>query len=56
MGEEKKCMMCGKTSSDTICDPCKASVQAEAVGEKAKMEKNVNVSGKLADEQSKKKT
>ncbi len=54
MSEDKKCMICGKTSPDTICDSCKASVQAEAVGEKAKMEKNVKVGGKLADEQSKK--
>ena len=45
--------MCGKPSPDTICDSCKASVQAEAAGGKAKMEKNVKVGGKMADKQSK---
>lgn len=45
--------MCGKPSPNTICDPCKTSVQAEAAGKKAKMEKNVKVGGKIADRQSK---
>lgn len=53
MSKDKKCMMCGKPSPDTICDSCKASVQAEAAGEKAKMERNVKVGGKMADKQSK---
>ena len=46
-------MMCGKPSPETICNSCKANVQAEAAGKKAKMEKNVKVGGKMADEQSK---
>ncbi len=54
MSIAKKCMMCGEDSPDTICDSCKASVQAEAAGEKAKMEKGVKVGGKMADKQSKK--
>lgn len=53
MSKDKKCMMCGKPSPDSICDHCKANVQAEAAGEKAKMERSVKVGGKMADEQSK---
>lgn len=53
MSKDKKCMMCGKPSPDSICDICKANVQAEAAGEKAKMERSVKVGGKMADEQSK---
>ena len=48
--KEKKCAMCGKPSPVTICEKCSASVQAEAVGEKKKMEKGVDVGGEvLAD-------
>lgn len=56
MSKDKKCVMCGKPSPDTICDYCKANVQAEAAGEKAKMERSVKVGGKMADEQSKKRS
>lgn len=52
MSEEKKdnkkvCMMCGKPSIDSICENCKANVQAEAVGEKQKIEKSVQVGDKV---------
>lgn len=52
MAEKKKhkCSVCGKPSPQTICDPCKAHIQAEAVGEKKKSEKGIKVGGEvLAD-------
>ena len=52
MAEEKKrkCTVCGKPSSQMICENCKAHIQADAVGEKKKSEKGVNVGGDvLAD-------
>ena len=53
MGEEKKCAVCGKPSPDFICEPCKSNIQAEAVGKKSKMEKQVKVGGSIADRRSK---
>ncbi|NIP31635.1 MAG: hypothetical protein GTO02_19225 [Candidatus Dadabacteria bacterium] len=45
--EEKKCTICGKPSPVTICEKCQATVQAEAVGEKKKSEKGVDVGGEV---------
>lgn len=33
------CKLCGKVSPDTICDSCKAKVQAEAMAKKRRVEK-----------------
>lgn len=33
------CVICGKPSKVSICEPCKARVQAEALGEKIHKEK-----------------
>ncbi len=52
MTEKKvhKCTVCGKPSTQTICDTCEAHIQAEAVGEKKKSEKGIKVGGDvLAD-------
>jgi hypothetical protein len=38
-GPEKKCLVCGNSSPDTICSGCKARIQAEAVEHKLKGEK-----------------
>ena len=35
----KKCMLCGKPSTESICEPCKASVQGEAAEKKIKIDK-----------------
>lgn len=44
------CMMCGKESKEIICEKCEARVRGEAVANKKKMEKGVNVGGEvLAD-------
>jgi len=40
--KEKKCMLCGKPSTDSICEPCKANVQGEAAEKKIKIDKSVN--------------
>ena len=49
MSEEKKqkCTVCGKENPTTICEKCEAKIQAEAVGEKKKSEKGVNVGGEV---------
>ena len=45
-----KCSVCGKPSPQTICEPCQAHIQAEAVGEKKRFEKGVTVGSEvLAD-------
>jgi hypothetical protein len=38
-GTDKKCLVCGVSSPDTICVNCKAKIQAEAVSHKLKGEK-----------------
>jgi len=38
-GPDKKCLVCGVASLDTICANCKAKIQAEAVNHKLKGEK-----------------
>lgn len=44
------CMICGKESKEIICDMCKAHVQGDAVTQKKKMEKGINVGSEvLAD-------
>ena len=49
MAEEKKrkCTVCGKPSSQMICDNCKAQIQADAAGEKKKSEKGVDVGSQV---------
>ena len=41
--KQKKCMLCGKPSNDSICETCKANVQGEAAEKKIKVEKSVRV-------------
>ncbi len=38
-GPDKRCLVCGVSSPDTICANCKAKIQAEAVNHKLKGEK-----------------
>ncbi len=37
--ERHHCLICGKPGSETICERCKLVVQAEALAEKRKVEK-----------------
>ena len=37
--ERHHCLVCGKPGPETICDHCKIVVQAEALNEKRKVEK-----------------
>lgn len=37
--ERHNCRICGKPGPETICEHCKIMVQAEALGEKRKIEK-----------------
>ena len=37
--KKRTCMICGKPSADTICEPCKIKIQAEAVEKKQEIEK-----------------
>lgn len=39
-GKVLHCQLCGKPSPDTICDHCKALVQAEALEKKRRAEKS----------------
>ncbi len=41
--KQKKCMICGKVSNESICDSCKVRVQGEAADKKIKVEKSVRV-------------
>jgi hypothetical protein len=38
-GPDKKCLVCGNPSPETICASCKAKIQAEAINHKIKGEK-----------------
>lgn len=38
-----KCTVCGKPSPLVICNNCEAHIRADAVGEKKKSEKSVNI-------------
>ncbi len=46
--KQKKCMLCGMPSEESICESCKSNVQGEATHMKQKMEKQVK-SGSEAD-------
>jgi len=39
--KEKKCMLCGKLSTESICESCKVKVQGEAAEKKIKIDKSV---------------
>ncbi len=39
----KKCMMCAKPSTETICESCKVKVQGEAAEKKIKIDKSVEI-------------
>ena len=39
--KQKKCMLCGKPSGESICDSCKSNVRGEAAQKKQKIEKQV---------------
>jgi hypothetical protein len=55
MPEKKRvCMICGKPSDASICDPCKAQIQGEAIEKKQKMEKEVKIAQELEKEKKKK--
>lgn len=44
MTEKKKvCMICGKPSEASICDPCKTQIQGEALDKKQKIERDVRI-------------
>lgn len=45
--KQKKCMLCGKPSQDSICESCKSNVQGEATNKKQKMEKQVKVGSEV---------
>lgn len=45
--KQKKCMLCGKPSEDSICESCKSNVQGEAAHKKQKMEKKVKSSSEV---------
>jgi len=45
--KQKKCMLCGKPSEDSICESCKSNVQGEATNQKQKMEKQVKVGSEV---------
>lgn len=52
--KQKKCMLCGKPSNETICESCKAQVQGEAADKKIKIEKSVRVGEQIeADKKTK---
>lgn len=36
---QRVCMMCGKPSKETICEPCKSRVQSESLHRKIQSEK-----------------
>lgn len=40
-GPDRRCLICGKASSDVICVNCKAKIQAEAVDHKTRIEKGM---------------
>ncbi|MCI0454712.1 MAG: hypothetical protein L0Y68_06930 [Candidatus Dadabacteria bacterium] len=55
MTEKKRvCMICGKPSEVSICDPCKARIQGEAMDKKQKTEREVRI-GPEAEKEKKKK-
>jgi len=43
MSAEKRCLVCGKPSTDTICDGCKAHIQGEARAKKKKVDDRVEI-------------
>ena len=45
--KQKKCMLCGMPSEDSICESCKSNVQGEAAHKKQKMEKQVQVGSEV---------
>jgi len=45
--KQKKCMLCGMPSDDSICDSCKSNVQGEASHKKQNMEKQVKSSSEV---------
>ena len=45
--KQKKCMLCGKPSPESICESCKSNVQGEAAHKKQKMEKQVRVGSEI---------
>ena len=42
--KQKKCMLCGMPSQDSICENCKSNVQGEAAHKKQNVEKKVKSS------------
>jgi|GEM_PF-762523 len=42
--KQKKCMLCGMPSEESICESCKSNVQGEAAHKKQNMEKQVKSS------------
>ena len=45
--KQKKCMLCGMPSEESICESCKSNVQGEAAHKKQKMEKQVKVGSEI---------
>jgi len=55
MTEKKKvCMICGKPSEASICDPCKTQIQGEALDKKQKIERDVRIGPDIEKEKKKK--
>jgi alkyl hydroperoxide reductase subunit AhpF len=40
-GPNRRCLICGKASSDVICKNCKTKIQAEAIDHKTRIEKGL---------------
>ena len=45
--KQKKCMLCGMPSEESICENCKSNVQGEAAHKKQKMEKQLKVGSEV---------
>ncbi len=45
--KQKKCMLCGMPSEESICESCKSNVQGEAAHKKQKMEKQLKVGSEV---------
>ncbi len=45
--ESRVCMICGKPSEGSICEPCKSNVQGEVAHRKQEMEKQVRIGSEI---------
>ncbi len=54
MSAERRCMVCGRPSTDTICDSCKANIQGEARAKKKKVDDKVEIDAEKIKRRAKK--